>query len=101
MLHSMLDSLFCDGVLAGSLASSFPRGLPHRLLVLGSGGTGKTVLCKQILVASCQARLQNKACAAVPFRVALTELVQSLSDYGDVWAPVYKCFARSHGTSSV
>jgi Cdc6-like AAA superfamily ATPase len=35
------------GQLSAGLREIFPTGVPPRLLVLGTGGTGKTVLTKQ------------------------------------------------------
>jgi len=40
--------------LAAPFAGIFPRGLPARTLVVGSGGTGKTVLTRQISVEACR-----------------------------------------------
>ena len=40
-------SIACDGELSQGLCEIFPTGVPPRLLVLGTGGTGKTVLTKQ------------------------------------------------------
>ena len=41
------------------LCEVFPHGLPARLLVVGSGGTGKTMLTKQIVVQVCRAALAD------------------------------------------
>ena len=43
-----------------ALRETFPRGLPPRLLVLGTGGTGKTVLTKQVVVDLCSYMLGSE-----------------------------------------
>jgi Cdc6-like AAA superfamily ATPase len=43
-----------------ALRETFPLGLPPRLLVLGTGGTGKTVLTKQVVVDLCSEMLGSE-----------------------------------------
>ena len=92
MERDPLPPLFGDGELASGLQAAFPQGMPRRLLVVGTGGTGKTVLTKQIVVACCQAQLEARGCAVVPFRFALTRVAPLLDGAEqDVWAPLRKC----------
>ena len=54
------------------LAEIFPAGLPPRLVVLGAGGAGKTVLTKQLVVGTSLELLRG---AAVVFCVLIINIV--------------------------
>ena len=89
----------------GPLAVIFPSGVPRRLMVVGGGGTGKTVMTKQIFVGCCQAFLAGGD-APLPFRFALPHVLPHLGDArssssDDAWAPLRACFEHNHGAGSV
>ena len=63
--------------LSEGLWNVFPTGLPPRLLVLGKGGMGKTMLTKQLVV-ELGTQLLRGGEGVVPFRVALIDVARSL-----------------------
>ena len=65
------------------------------------GGTGKTVLTKQIVVACCRARLHELIETAVPFRFALAEVAPLLNEESDEWSPLRMCLNNIFGSGSV
>ncbi len=83
-----------------TLAVTFPQGLPPRLLVLGSGGTGKTVLSKQILVDLCSLHLASDEVGVVPFRLVLQDVGRVLEDHAG-WQVVVECCSETHGPDSI
>ena len=93
---------FGRGTLADSLAMHFPKGVPRSLLVVGTGGTGKIVLSKQILVACCSAWLEGTTHGIVPFRVKLADLAPLLGEAdADCWLALRKCVAQTYGRGSM
>eukprot|EP00966_Prymnesium_polylepis_P172306 3984432-Prymnesium_polylepis.1 len=61
----------------------FPAGVPSRLLIVGAGGRGKTVLTKQIALECCCSVMGATTAAAAdemgaPLRFALPQLLQHL-----------------------
>ena len=96
--------VFGWGPLADTLAASFPKGLPRRLFITGAGGTGKTVLTKQMIVACCHAQLEGQTQGLVPFRIALAELapvLNSAEEDRSCWSPLRRCLERSFREGSV
>ena len=83
-----------------TLAESFPQGLPPRLLVLGSGGTGKTVLSKQILVDLCSLHLASDEVGVVPFRLVLQDVGRILEHQAG-WQVLVECCSETHGLDSI
>ena len=84
--------------LNGSLRASFPVGVPSRLLVIGSGGSGKTLLTQQILLESCRASLDGLGFSpsVIPFRVSLSSLVPLFDELqsAHAWEMVTRYFAE-------
>jgi len=91
------------------LMASFPLGLPSRLLVLGAGGTGKTILGMQLILETCRVSLLDLdgntqfSPSCIPFRIPLAALVPILEDKREGWAVVKAYFAdvRFFGPESV
>ena len=83
-----------------TLAETFPQGLPPRLLVLGSGGTGKTVLSKQILVDLCSLHLASDEVGVVPFRLVLQDVGRILEHQAG-WQVLVECCSETHGPDSI
>ena len=84
----------------------FPQGIPARLLITGSGGTGKTTLTKQIVVEACcgaladlQAEPRGDVSHFIPFRFPLQEIAPLL-DTESGWAVLYSFFEDTFGESS-
>ncbi len=90
-----------------SLRATFPLGIPPRLLVIGSGGSGKTLLAQKILLESCRASLDELEfspsiipfCVS-PFRVSLSSLSATLGDEQRAWAVVELDFSEAFGAES-
>ncbi len=83
-----------------TLAETFPQGLPPRLLVLGSGGTGKTVLSKQIVVDLCSSHLASDLVGVVPFRLVLQDVGRILEHQAG-WQVIVDCCSETHGPDSI
>ena len=83
-----------------TLAVTFPQGLPPRLLVLGSGGTGKTVLSKQIVVDLCSLHLASEEVGVVPFRLVLQDVGRILEHQAG-WQVIVDCCSETHGPDSI
>ncbi len=82
------------------LAKTFPQGLPPRLLVLGTGGTGKTVLSKQIVVDLCSLHLASDEVGVVPFRLVLQDVGRILEHQAG-WQVLVECCSETHGLDSI
>jgi len=84
--------------LSAGLEDLFPDGLPSRLLIIGTGGTGKTTLTKQVLVAAARHAL-TEGRGVVPFRLALQDVGRELARSGG-WDVVVQCLSRARGPAS-
>jgi len=80
--------------LSTQLLDVFPHGIPARLLITGSGGTGKTMLTKQIVVEACcgaladlQAEPRGEVSHFIPFRFPLQEIAPLLDNFTLVRVP--------------
>ncbi len=89
-----------DPQMLPTLAKTFPQGLPPRLLVLGSGGTGKTVLSKQIVVDLCSLHLASDEVGVVPFRLVLQDVGRILEHQAG-WQVLVECCRETHGLDSI
>ena len=86
-----------------SLRASFPVGVPPRLLVLGAGGTGKTILGQQLILETCRASLVDVDGSIqfrpswIPFRIPLSGLVSIVDDKREGWKGVIAYFGEVIG----
>ena len=93
--------------LNAGLMANFPLGVPSRLLVLGAGGTGKTILVKQLILETCRASLLDLdgkiefSPSCIPFRIPLSALVAIVDDKGEGWAVAKTYFTNGFGPHSV
>ncbi len=85
--------------LSTGLAKLFPEGLPSRLLVLGGGGTGKTMLSRQAAVAACWSSL-DVAGGFIPFRVPLQEIAPITEVVGG-WKVLEMYYEQAFGADSL
>ena len=73
--------------------------LPSRLLVVGHGGSGKTVLTKQIIVENCLACQAGHDC--FPFRFALPQIAPFLTEHPIGWNAMRAYLERAYGKDSI
>ena len=90
--------------LNAGLMDTFPRGIPSRVLVLGQGGTGKSLLGKQVILEMCRVSLDGGvrfAPRVIPFRIHLASFAPSLVDDSAGWDAIATFFADVVGPQSV